>query len=43
VKEDIENQELVVQKINLKLTDALQEENNRRASYKDFIGNIYFH
>lgn len=37
VKEDIENKELFLQKISLKLTDALQEENNRRASFKDFI------
>ncbi|CAD6219830.1 unnamed protein product [Miscanthus lutarioriparius] len=37
VKENIGNQELALQKINLELTDALQEENNRRASYKDFI------
>ncbi|EER98630.1 hypothetical protein BDA96_02G160800 [Sorghum bicolor] len=37
LKEDIENQELVLQKINLKLTNALQEENNTRASYKDII------
>ena len=43
MKENIGNQELALQKINLKLTDALQEENNRRASYEDFIGNIYFH
>ncbi|OEL37148.1 Structural maintenance of chromosomes protein 6B [Dichanthelium oligosanthes] len=41
VKEDIGNKELVLQKINLKLTDALQEENNRRASYKDFIESAY--
>ncbi|KAJ1288974.1 hypothetical protein BS78_02G129900 [Paspalum vaginatum] len=37
VKEDIENRESVLQKISLKLTDALQEENNRRASCKSFI------
>ncbi|RCV10910.1 hypothetical protein SETIT_2G146100v2 [Setaria italica] len=41
VKEDIGNKELVLQKINLKLTDALQEENNKRASYKDFIESAY--
>ncbi|KAF8690848.1 hypothetical protein HU200_041247 [Digitaria exilis] len=41
VKEDIGNKELVLQKINVKLTDALQEENNRRASYKDFIDSTY--
>ncbi|XP_066397226.1 structural maintenance of chromosomes protein 6B-like [Miscanthus floridulus] len=37
VKENIGNQELALQKINLELADALQEENNRRASYQDFI------
>jgi len=37
VKEDIGNKELVLEKINLKLTDALREENDKRASYKDFI------
>jgi hypothetical protein len=42
VKENIGSQELDLQKINLELTGALQEENNRRASYQDFIGNIYF-
>ncbi|CAD6219827.1 unnamed protein product [Miscanthus lutarioriparius] len=41
VKEEIGNQELVLQKINLKLTDALQEENNRRASYEDFIESVH--
>ena len=40
VKEDIGNKELILEKINLKLTDALREENDKRASYKDFIGNI---
>ncbi|RLN33350.1 hypothetical protein C2845_PM03G29530 [Panicum miliaceum] len=37
MKEDIGNKELVLEKINLKLTDALREENDKRASYKDFI------
>ncbi|KAG2589581.1 hypothetical protein PVAP13_5NG371900 [Panicum virgatum] len=37
VKEDIGNKELVLEKINLKLTDALREENDKRASYKNFI------
>ncbi|CAN6195274.1 unnamed protein product [Urochloa humidicola] len=37
LKEDIGNKELVLQKIYLKLTEALQEENNKRASYMDFI------
>ena len=45
VKEDIGNKELVLEKINLKLTDALREENDKRASYKNFIGkgmsNVY--
>ena len=45
VKEDIGNKELVLEKINLKLTDALREENDKRASYKKFIGkgmsNVY--
>ncbi|PAN11559.1 hypothetical protein PAHAL_2G186900 [Panicum hallii] len=37
VKEDIGNKELVLEKINLKLADALGEENDKRASYKDFM------
>ncbi|CAN6172055.1 unnamed protein product [Urochloa humidicola] len=37
LKDDIGNKELVLQKIDLKLTEALQEENNKRASYMDFI------
>jgi hypothetical protein len=42
VKEDIGNKELVLEKINLKLADALGEENDKRASYKDFMGNIFY-
>nr|CAB3449120.1 unnamed protein product [Digitaria exilis] len=42
VKEDIGNEELVLQDINLKLTYALQEENKRRASCNDFISIIPF-
>ncbi|XP_039809676.1 structural maintenance of chromosomes protein 6B-like isoform X4 [Panicum virgatum] len=42
VKEDIGNKELVLEKINLKLTDALREENDKRASYKDFIDILCF-
>ncbi|XP_039794532.1 structural maintenance of chromosomes protein 6B-like isoform X4 [Panicum virgatum] len=41
VKEDIGNKELVLEKINLKLTDALREENDKRASYKNFIGSAH--
>ncbi|XP_062200080.1 structural maintenance of chromosomes protein 6A-like isoform X2 [Phragmites australis] len=37
LQEDIMNRKLVLQKIDVKLTGALQDENNRRASYKDFI------
>ncbi|TVU10824.1 hypothetical protein EJB05_44376 [Eragrostis curvula] len=35
--EDIDNEKLVLQKINVKLTGALEDENNLSASYKEFI------
>ncbi|KAK3132524.1 hypothetical protein QOZ80_6AG0523890 [Eleusine coracana subsp. coracana] len=35
--EDIKEKKLALQKINVRLTGALQDENNRRASYKEFI------
>lgn len=38
LREDIEEKELLLQKINVRLTEALQKENDERASYKDFIG-----
>lgn len=38
VEVDIEQKELLVQKTNLRLTKALQDENDRRACYKEFIG-----
>ncbi|KAL5225362.1 hypothetical protein ABZP36_012001 [Zizania latifolia] len=34
---DIEEKELVLQKTNVRLTKALQDEHDRRACYKDFI------
>ncbi|BAT06877.1 Os09g0121050 [Oryza sativa Japonica Group] len=37
VEVDIEQKELLVQKTNLRLTKALQDENDRRACYKEFI------
>uniref|UniRef100_A0A0E0LYC2 RecF/RecN/SMC N-terminal domain-containing protein n=1 Tax=Oryza punctata TaxID=4537 RepID=A0A0E0LYC2_ORYPU len=41
VEVDIEQKELLVQKINLRLTKALQDENDRRACYKEFIDGVY--
>ncbi|KAL6854585.1 hypothetical protein ACP4OV_019147 [Aristida adscensionis] len=41
LKDDIEKKELVLQKINLRLQDALQEENKRRVSYKNFTDSAY--
>ncbi|KAL6639820.1 hypothetical protein ACP70R_022642 [Stipagrostis hirtigluma subsp. patula] len=41
VKGDIEKKELVLEKLYLKLTEASQEEDKRRASYKNFIDSAY--
>ncbi|EEE69205.1 structural maintenance of chromosomes protein 6B [Oryza sativa Japonica Group] len=41
VEVDIEQKELLVQKTNLRLTKALQDENDRRACYKEFIDGVY--
>ncbi|KAG8049633.1 hypothetical protein GUJ93_ZPchr0009g2285 [Zizania palustris] len=38
---DIEEKELVLQKTNVRLTKALQDEHDRRACYKDFIDSVY--
>uniref|UniRef100_A0A0D9XBA2 RecF/RecN/SMC N-terminal domain-containing protein n=1 Tax=Leersia perrieri TaxID=77586 RepID=A0A0D9XBA2_9ORYZ len=41
VQVDIEQKELLLQKTNLRLTKALQDENDRRDSYKKFIDCVY--
>ncbi|KAF0912252.1 hypothetical protein E2562_013204 [Oryza meyeriana var. granulata] len=41
VQVDIEQKELLLQKTNLRLAKALQDENDRRACYKEFIDCVY--
>ncbi|XP_006664916.1 structural maintenance of chromosomes protein 6B-like [Oryza brachyantha] len=41
VQVDIEQKELLLKKTNLRLAEALKDENNRRACYKEFIESVY--